>query len=187
LEEELELIFEDVKEQMEKSISSLEAELSKIRAGKATPSMVDEVAVEYYGTQTPLNQVANVNTPDGRTISIQPWEKDMLERIEKGIMQANLGLNPQNNGELIIITVPMLTEERRRELVKQSKSEGENAKVSIRNARKDANEMIKQLKSDGLSEDRTKDAEDQIQDITNAHTKMCDSYVEAKEKDIMTV
>ena len=187
MEEELELIFEDVREQMKKSISNLESELSKIRAGKATPSMMDGVTVEYYGTQSPLNQVANVNTPDGRTISIQPWEKDMLEPIEKGIIQADLGLNPQNNGEIIIITVPMLTEERRRELVKQSKTEAENTKVSIRNARKDANEMIKKLKAEGLSEDRTKDAEDQVQDITNAHTKKCDSFVVAKEKDIMTV
>ena len=187
MEEEIEMIFEEVKEQMENSILSLEKELSKIRAGKATPSMLDSVTVDYYGATTPLNQVANINTPDGRTISVQPWEKDMLEPIEKGILHANLGLNPQNNGETIIISVPMLTEERRKDLVKQSKAEGENTKVSIRNARKDANEMIKKMKNDGLSEDATKDAEGQVQDFTDLFTNKCDSYVEMKERDIMTV
>ncbi|NQY67462.1 MAG: ribosome recycling factor [Flavobacteriales bacterium] len=187
MEDELEMIFDDVQDQMRRTMSSLETELSKIRAGKATPSMLDSVFVDYYGSQTPLNQVANVNTPDGRTISIQPWEKEMLEPIEKGIMHANLGLNPQNNGELIMISVPMLTEERRRELVKQSKAEGENSKVSIRNARKDANEMIKKLKADGLSEDSAKDSEDQIQNYTNEYTKKCERFVELKEIDIMKV
>ncbi len=172
---------------MDNSMASLEKDLSRIRAGKATPSMLDSVIVEYYGANTPLQQVANVNTPDGRTITVQPWEKEMLEPIEKGILHANIGLNPQNNGEIIIISVPMLTEERRIDLVKQSKAEGENAKVSIRNARQDANSSIKKLKADGLSEDSVKDSEDQVQALTDTYTKKCDSYVALKETDIMTV
>jgi len=149
--------------------------------------MLEGVLVDYYGTNTPLNQVSNINTPDARTISVQPWEKPMLPVIEKAIMVANLGLNPQNNGELIIINVPPLTEERRFGLVKQTKTEGEHAKVSIRNARKEANDEIKKLQKDSISDDLAKDAEERIQKLTDAYGKNVDSILEVKEKDIMTV
>jgi len=185
--EELDLVFDTTQEQMEASINHLTSELSKIRAGKATPSMLDGVMVEYYGSQTPLNQVANVNTPDARTLSVQPWEKSMLQEIEKAIINSNLGLNPQNNGELIMINVPALTEERRLGLVKQAKAEGEHAKVGIRNARKDANDEIKKLKNDGLPEDAQKDAESNVQELTNKFSTRVDDLVAAKEADIMKV
>jgi len=172
---------------MENSMEHLANELAKIRAGKATPSMLDSVQVEYYGTPTPLNQVANINTVDARTISVQPWEKSILDDISKGITNANLGLNPQNNGELIMINVPVLTEERRRDLSKRAKAEGEHAKVGIRNSRKEANDFIKSLKNDGASEDMTKNAEIDVQDLTDTYTKRVDILVENKEKDIMTV
>ncbi len=172
---------------MKKSIKHLEDALVKIRAGKASPAMLDGVMVEYYGSMSPLNQVANVNTPDPRTISVQPWEKAMLEPIEKAIAYANLGLNPQNNGELIIISVPPLTEERRKDLVKKARSEAEDAKVGIRNARKEANDEIKKLQKDGLSEDLAKDAEDDVQKLTNTYTSKADGEVDRKEQDIMTV
>ena len=143
--EDIKFILETAKEAMDNAIKHLEKQLSNIRAGKASPAMLGSVMVDYYGTQTPLNQVANVNTPDGRTISVQPWEKSMLQEIERGIMVANLGFNPMNNGETIIINVPPLTEERRRDLSKQAKAEAEDAKVGVRNARKDANNEIKGL------------------------------------------
>ncbi len=181
------MALEEATASMQKAIDHLTNELIKVRAGKATPSMLDSVQVEYYGNMTPLNQVANVNTLDARTISVQPWEKAMLDEIAKGITNANLGLNPQNNGELIMINVPALTEERRRDLSKKAKAEGEHAKVSIRNARKDANDFIKDLKNDGLSEDMAKDAESSIQDLTDKFTARVDTLVEQKEKDIMTV
>jgi ribosome recycling factor len=187
MQEEIQFVLDTAKEAMSKSIKHLEDALVKIRAGKASPAMLDGVMVEYYGSLTPLNQVANVNTPDARTISVQPWEKAMLEPIERAIINANLGLNPQNNGELVIISVPPLTEERRRDLVKKVKSEAEDAKVGIRNARKEANDEIKKLEKDGLSEDLAKDAEGEVQKLTDEFGKRVDSEVERKEKDIMTV
>jgi len=181
------MIYDMAKESMEAALDHLHKELLKIRAGKASASMLEGVFVDYYGTNTPLNQVSNINTPDARTISVQPWEKPMLPVIEKAIMVANLGLNPQNNGELIIINVPPLTEERRLGLVKQTKTEGEHAKVSIRNARKEANDEIKKLQKDSISDDLAKDAEERIQKLTDAYGKNVDSILEVKEKDIMTV
>jgi ribosome recycling factor len=185
--EELTMIYDDFKVSNSKTISHFETELIKIRAGKASPAMLGGVMVDYYGSMTPLQQVANVNTSDARTILVQPWEKAMLNEIARGIINSNLGLNPQNNGEQLIITVPPLTEERRRELVKRAKVEAENAKVGVRNNRKDAIDMIKELKTDGLSEDLAKGAEDEVQKITNGAIKNIDELVEIKEKDIMTV
>lgn len=185
--EELQLIYDEFKASNAKSLTHLESELLKVRAGKATPSMLTGVMVEYYGTPTPIQQVANINTMDARTLTVQAWEKNMLGEIARGIINSNLGLNPQNNGEQLIIQIPPLTEERRRDLVKKAKSEGEHAKVGIRNNRKDALDMVKSLKSDGLSEDMAKDAENEIQNITNGFIKKVDDLVDAKEKDIMTI
>lgn len=185
--EELNMIYDEFRSSNEKSLKHLESELLKIRAGKASPAMLSSVMVDYYGSPTPLQQVANVNTMDARTLTVQPWEKPMLEEIMKAIMNANLGLTPQNNGEVLIINVPPLTEERRRDLVKKAKSEGEHAKVGVRNHRKDAMDMVKGLKDEGLSEDMQKDAEDEIQNITNAYTKKVEDLIELKEKDIMTI
>ena len=182
--EEIEFIIDAAKEQMESAIDHLIKELRTIRAGKATPAMLSTVMVEYYGSQTPLSQVANVNTPDARTISIQPWEKQLLQDIEKAIMIANLGFNPMNNGESIIINVPPLTEERRRELAKQAKAEAEHAKVGVRNARKDANNDVKKL---DISEDLKKNTETDIQDLTDSYVKKIDDLYETKETEIMTV
>ena len=169
---------------MTNAIAHLEKELRSIRAGKATPGMLANVQVDYYGSQTPLSQVANVNTPDARTISIQPWEKNMLQEIEKAIMIANLGFNPMNNGDLIIINVPPLTEERRKDLAKQAKAEAEHAKVGVRNARKDANNEIK--KTD-VSDDMKKNAEADVQTLTDDFVKQIDEKLAVKEKEIMTV
>jgi len=185
--EELTMIYEELKASNQKSIEHFDSELSKIRAGKASPSMLSGVMVEYYEAQTPLQQVANVSVMDARTLVVQPWEKSTLNDIAKGIIDANLGLNPQNNGEQLIITVPPLTEERRRDLVKKAKAESENAKIGVRNNRKDALDMVKDLKNDGLSEDHFKNAEIEIQDITNASSKDIDQLFDIKEKDIMTV
>lgn len=182
--EELEFILEATEESMVNSISFLEKELLNIRAGKANPNMLSSVKVDYYGTQTPLNQIANINTPDSQTLSIQPWEKDKLEDIEKAILSSNLGFNPMNNGESIIISIPPLTEERRIELVKVAKSEVENAKVSIRNARKEANNEIR--KSDA-SEDMKSNFEIDIQNITDKYTSKIDSIFSTKEKEILSV
>jgi ribosome recycling factor len=184
MEEDIKFILDSTKESMDAALGHLEKALAKIRAGKASPVMLSTVMVDYYGSQTPLSQVANVNTPDARTISVQPWEKSMLQEIEKAITYANLGFNPMNNGETIIISVPPLTEERRRELTKQAKAEAEHAKVSIRNARQDANKELKDLEA---SEDLTKNTELDIQDITNSYTKKVDDIYELKEKEIMTV
>jgi ribosome recycling factor len=181
------MIIDEAKEKMDKALTHLDSELLKIRAGKATPSMLDSVKVDYYGTATALAQVANISVMDARTLTVQPWEKNMLDEIAKGITNSNLGLNPQNNGEMIIISVPMLTEERRRDLVKKAKSESENAKVGIRNARKDANTQIKKLKEDGVSEDEMKDAEAKVQTITNQYVVESDARIDKKEKDIMTI
>jgi ribosome recycling factor len=185
--EDLQLIYDELKQSNNKSLVHLENELLKIRAGKATPSMLTSVMVDYYGSPTPIQQVANINTMDARTLTVQAWEKNMLNEIAKGIMNSNLGLNPQNNGDQLIIQIPPLTEERRRDLVKKAKAEGEHAKVGVRNNRKDAIDMVKDLKNEGLSEDMTKDAENEIQNITNGFIKKIDDLVDAKEKDIMTI
>ena len=177
----------DAKAAMDRAIEHADNELNKIRAGKASPSMLDDVMVDYYGTPTPLSQVGSVNTPDARTIVIQPWEKTLLGAIEKAIMEANLGVNPQNDGVIIRINVPPLTEERRRELVKKAKGEAENGKVGVRNIRKDANEKIKKLKSEGVSEDEIKTGEAEVQKLTDGYIVKVDQLAEAKEKDIMTV
>jgi ribosome recycling factor len=187
MEEEIELILDSAKELMEKAIDHLEKELTKIRAGKANPSMLDGIMVDYYGSQTPLQQVANVGTLDARTLTIQPWEKATLEPIERAIINSNLGLNPQNNGEMILINIPQLTEERRKDLVKQTKAEAEHGKVSIRNARKEANDEVKQLQKDGLAEDQAKGVEDEIQELTDKYTAKVEHVLELKEKDIMKV
>ena len=183
--EEIEIYLATAEEMMEKAIGHTNGEFSKIRAGKAMPGMVEGVNVEYYGTMTPLNQVAGVTTPDARTISIKPWEKNMLQEIERAIINSDLGFNPQNDGEQIRINIPPLTEERRLQLMKQVKAEAENGKVSIRNTRKETNDSLKKL--DGVSEDLIKDAENDVQKLTDKYTAKIDSLVEAKEKDIMTV
>ncbi len=177
----------DAKALMDKAIDHCEGELQKIRAGKANPAMLDDIVVEYYGTPTPLSQVGSVNTPDPRTIVIQPWEKSLLAPIEKAIKESQLGLNPQNDGVIIRLNVPPLTEERRRDLVKKAKAEAETGKVAIRNIRKDANEKIRKLKSEGVSEDEMKTGEGEIQKLTDAYIVKVDQHAEAKEKDIMTV
>lgn len=185
--EDIQVILDTAKEGMSHSIEHLEKALSTIRAGRATPSMLSGVRVDYYGTETPLTQIANINTPDPRTISVQPWEKGMLGDIAQAITYANLGLNPQDNGEMIIISVPPLTEERRKDLVKKSQAEGENAKVSIRSVRKDAMDEIKALEKDGLSEDMAKTAQAKVQDIVTTYTTKIDEIISKKETDIMTV
>ena len=182
--EEIEFIIEACKESMSNSIDHLERELLNIRAGKANPSMLSNVKVEYYGSLTPLSQIANIGTPDSQTISIQPWEKDKLQDIEKAIMAANLGFNPMNNGESVIISIPPLTEERRKELVKISKIEVENAKVSVRNARKEANNEIKKTE---VSLDQKAISEEDIQKLTNNFIEKIDKIYTVKEKEILSV
>lgn len=182
--EDIKFIIDTAEEAMEAALKHLEKQLVNIRAGKASPAMLGSVMVDYYGSQTPLNQVANVNTPDGRTISVQPWEKSMLQEIERGIMLANLGFNPMNNGEMIIINVPPLTEERRKDLAKQAKAEAEDAKVGVRNARKDAMNEIKKV---DVSEDLQKNAEIDVQELTDSYVKKIDSILDVKENEIMTV
>jgi ribosome recycling factor len=185
--EEIDFILDSTKESMEGSVAHLEKEFLNIRAGKASPAMLGGVKVDYYGAATPLSQVANINTPDARTITIQPWEKSMLQPIEKAIQIANLGFNPMNNGDNIIISVPPLTEERRRDLVKQAKSEAEDAKIGVRNARKEANNDIKKLEKEGVSEDVCKSAEDDVQELTNSYIKKIDELLAHKEAEIMKV
>lgn len=185
--DDIKFILDAAKEQMEKAVAHLEAELLKVRAGKANPTMLEGIMVDYYGNMTPLNQVANVNTADARTLVIQPWEKSMLTPIEKAIQMANLGLNPQNDGVLIRILVPALTEERRKDLVKKAKSEAENAKVSLRTIRKEANESLKKLQKNGTPEDMIKDSETKVQTLTDSFVAKCDKHLEVKEKEIMTV
>lgn len=187
MEEETKLQLEDAKEKMEKAVNHLEDELLRVRAGKATPNILDGINVDYYGSSTPLNQVSNISTPDGKTIAVQPWEKSMIEPIEKAILAANIGLNPINNGELIRINIPPLTEERRNNLVKQIKHMAENTRVSVRNARRETNEVLKNMKKEGLSEDLEKDAEAEVQDMTNLYIEKIDKLVDAKEKDILTI
>ena len=182
--DEIEFIIEACRESMQNSILHLEKELLNIRAGKANPSMISSVLVEYYGSLTPISQVSNINTPDAQTISIQPWEKDKLQDIEKAILTSNLGFNPMNNGESIIITIPPLTEERRKELVKISKVEIEKTKVSIRNARKDANNELKKC---DVSIDQKSISEEDIQELTNDYIKKADEIYLKKEKEILSV
>lgn len=185
--EDLNMIYDEFKSANSSTLTHLEAELGKIRAGKASPAMLHSVMVDYYGTPTPIQQVANIGTMDARTLTVQPWEKAMLGEINKGIVNSNLGFAPQDNGEMLIISIPPLTEERRKDLVKKAKAEAENAKVGIRNHRKDALDMVKELKNDGLSEDLAKDAESEIQNITNSFSTKVDDLFSVKEKEIMTI
>ncbi len=185
--EELSLIIEEAHEGMNKAISHLEAELIKVRAGKANPNLVEGLVVDYYGSPTPVNQVGNVSVADARTLTIQPWEKNMLQPIERAIIAANLGVTPQNDGVIIRLFMPPLTEERRKELVKRANSEGENSKVAIRNIRRDAMEQVKKLQKNGLSEDICKDAEKEIQELTDKYILQVEKTFAAKEKEIMTV
>lgn len=172
---------------MKKAIDHFETELIKIRAGKASPDMLNGIVVDYYGNPTPIGQVGNLSVMDARTLTIQPWEKNMLQPIERAIIAANIGINPQNDGNLIRLFLPPLTEERRRELVKRSNVEGEHAKIAVRNIRRDAIDQIKKLQKDGLSEDAAKDGESDMQEITNNYISLVDKHLEAKEKEIMAV
>ncbi|WP_108424950.1 ribosome recycling factor [Muricauda amoyensis] len=184
MDEEVKFVLDSTKENMDASISHLEKAFIKIRAGKASPVMLSSVMVDYYGSQTPLSQVSNINTPDARTISVQPWEKNLIGEIENAIMNANLGFNPMNNGEMVIINVPPLTEERRKQLVKQAKAEAEDAKVSIRSARQEANKELKALE---ISEDLLKNAEVDVQELTDSYSKKVDAILSVKEAEIMKV
>jgi len=187
MEEEVQLVIEMTAERMEKAVEHLDSELNRIRAGKANVHILDGIKVDYYGSLVPLNQVSNISTPDPKTIAIQPWEKNMIDPIEKAIQNSNVGITPVNNGELIRLSIPPLTEERRKLLVKQVRAEGENAKVSIRNSRRDAIEEFKKMLKDGLAEDEQKRAEEKIQKIVEEHTSRVDKVVEHKEEDIMTI
>ena len=185
--EELEFYLEEAQDHMEKSLSHVSHALAKIRAGRAMPSMLDGLMVEYYGNPTPINQVASVNTPDAKTLAIKPWEKNILSEIEKVIINSDLGLNPQNDGEIIRLNIPPLTEERRKDLVKQAKNEAENSKISIRNSRRAANDLAKSMEKDGMPEDESKKLQDKIQELTDEHIKKVDDLLGKKETDIMTV
>jgi ribosome recycling factor len=187
MEEDVAIIKEEAREGMNKGIDHFESELTKIRAGKASPDMLNGIMVEYYGAPTPIQQVANINVVDARTLSLQPWEKSSLQAIEKAIMAANIGITPQNDGQLIRLFMPPLTEERRRDLVKKLNAEGEQAKISIRNVRRDAIEQVNKLQKEGLSKDAAKEAEDEIQQITDSYISRIDKYCAAKEKEIMVV
>jgi ribosome recycling factor len=184
---ELDKIASDTKTAMSKALDHLEAELVKIRAGKANPNMLDGIMADYYGNPTPINQIANISALDARTISVQPWEKNMLQPIERAIIMANIGINPQNDGNVIRLFLPPLTEERRKELVKKCNAEGEQAKIAMRNIRRDGIEAIKKLQKEGLSEDISKDAEKEAQDITDKYISLIEKHLEAKEKEIMAV
>ena len=187
MDEMVEMVLDDTRSKMDKSIQHLENELVKIRAGKASPGILDGIMVDYYGVLTPINQVSNIGTPDAKTVAIQPWEKNMIGPIEKAIMQANIGITPENNGEVIRLNIPPLTEDRRRDLVKNVKQEGENTKVSIRNARRESNDELKQLQKDGLPEDEQKNGEAEVQKLTDDYIERVDKILETKETDIMTV
>jgi len=184
---EVEKVIKEAKSKMKKAVEHLADELARVRAGKANPRILDGVMVDYYGVQTPLYQVANIGTPDAKTITIQPWDKNVINKVEKAIMDSNLGLNPSNHGDMLRINIPPLTEERRKELVKQVHGEGENAKVSIRNARRDAKESLKKLKNEGTPEDETDRAEDEVQKLTDEYGKKVDEVMKQKEEEIMTV
>lgn len=179
--------FSQAEDSMKKAISHLEAELAKIRAGKANPQMLDGIMVDYYGSPMPISQVGNITVLDARTLSIQPWERNMLQPIERAIINSNIGINPQNDGNIIRLFLPPLTEERRRELVKRCQGEGEHSKVAVRNIRRDAIENIKKAQKTGLSEDAAKDAEADIQDLTNRYISLVDKHLSTKEKEIMAV
>ncbi len=185
--EDLSTTIDEAAGTMQKALTHLEAELVKIRAGKANPVMLEGIVADYYGSPTPIGQIANITTLDARTISVQPWEKNMLQIIERSIIAANIGINPQNDGNIIRLFLPPLTEERRKELVKKCSAEGEQAKVSIRNIRRDAIEQIKKLQKDGASEDECKDAEAAAQQITDKHISLVEKYLAAKEIEIMAV
>ena len=182
--EDFKIIIDTIEELMKNSVGHLDKSFLNIRAGKATPMMLNSVSIDYFGTNTPLNQVANINTPNSQTISVQPWDKSIIPEIEKAIITSNLGFNPMNNGESVIINVPPLTEDRRKDLVKQAKAEAENSKISIRTSRKEANSEIKNL---NLSEDEMKNAELDIQNLTNNYISLIDEKLQVKEKEIMTV
>jgi ribosome recycling factor len=185
--EDIQLYIDDARETMKKALLHLEDELDRVRAGKANPTMLSGVFVDYYGTSTPLIQVANVTAPDARSLIIKPWEKAMIGPIEKAIHAANIGLNPQNDGEIVRLNLPIMTEDRRRELVKKVKLIGEQSRVSIRNVRRDANEGIKSLVKDGVSEDEVKDGEAVVQEITNEFIAKVEKHLEVKEEEIMKV
>jgi ribosome recycling factor len=185
--EDVSQIMDQSEDTMKKAISHLEAELTKIRAGKANPQMLEGIMVDYYGAPTPISQVGNISVLDARTLTIQPWEKNMLQPIERAIIASNIGINPQNDGVIIRLFLPPLTEERRRELVKRCQGEGEHAKVAVRNIRRDAIENIKKLQKNGLSEDAAKDAEADVQDLTNRFIIKVEKHLEAKEKEIMAI
>ncbi|HMI78275.1 MAG TPA: ribosome recycling factor [Ferruginibacter sp.] len=185
--EEISKILKDTEASMGKALNHLEAELVKIRAGKANPTMLDGIMADYYGNPTAINQIANISVLDARTISVQPWEKNMLQPIERAITMANIGINPQNDGNIIRLFLPPLTEERRKELVKRCNTEGEHAKVAVRNIRRDGIEAIKKLQKDGLSEDISKDAEKEAQDTTDKYISLIEKHLTAKEKEIMAV
>jgi len=180
-------IIENASISMEKANEHFESELLKIRAGKANPTMLDGIVVDYYGNLTPINQVGNLSAIDARTLTIQPWEKNMLQPIERAIIAANIGINPQNDGNIIRLFLPPLTEERRKDLVKKSNGEGENAKIAIRNIRRDAIEQIKKAEKEGLSEDAAKDGENAVQELTNEYISLIEKHLERKEKEIMAV
>src|SRR6202035_3333187 len=185
--DDLELILEDARDSMKKALNHLESELIKIRAGKASPQMLEGLTVDYYGSPTVLNQVGNISVMDARTMTIQPWEKNMLQPIERAIINANLGVTPQNDGHIIRLFMPPLTEERRKEFVKRAYAEGEQTRVAVRNIRREAIEQIKKMQKDGLSEDLTKDAEKQMQDVTDQHISLVEKHLASKEKEIMSV
>jgi len=185
--EEIQKVIKDMKSRMQKSIDHLSDELARIRAGKANPRIFDGIYVDYYGASTPLYQVANIGTPDAKTITIQPWDKNVINNIEKAIMDSNLSLNPQNDGDIIRINIPPLTEERRKELVKQVHNEAESAKVSIRNTRREANDELKKMKNEGTPEDETDRGEDEVQKLTDSFVKKVEDVMKAKEEEIMTV
>lgn len=187
MEEEIALYLEDTKDTMEKALEHTKNELGKIRAGKASPAMLDGLRVDYYGSMSPISQVATVNTPDARTIVIKPWERTMLSEIEKAIRNSDLGLNPNNNGEQILLSIPPMTEERRRDLVKQSKQEVERGKISVRNIRKDSNESLRKLQKEGAAEDAIKSAEGDVQKLTDAYVAKLDELLVKKEAEIMTI
>jgi ribosome recycling factor len=185
--EEVELIIEETKDRMQKALEHLENELAHLRAGRANPLLLDGITVDYYGVNSPLTQVSNINTPDPKTILIQPWEKNILGTIEKAILAANIGLTPVNNGEIIRINVPPLTEERRHQLVKQVRNEGETAKISLRNARKWANEELRRMLKEGLEEDAEKNATESVQELVHDYSAKIDKVMAMKEKEVMTV
>lgn len=187
MQEEVSKIISGTETAMQKALDHLETELVKIRAGKANPNMLDGIMADYYGNPTPINQIANISALDARTISVQPWEKNMLQAIERAITMANIGINPQNDGNIIRLFLPPLTEERRKELVKKCNAEGEHAKVAMRNIRRDGIEAIKKLQKDGLSEDISKDAENEAQQATDKYISLIEKHLEAKEKEIMAV